>query len=238
MLFTPNSPKPLYYWKLDEPILAVAFLSSYDMQAHHRANASAIVCITQGKQEIANLMIMEEYNIYDTESSSIDKNSKQYKIRIEDKQNLLDSIYGTNKHSMMQEDLQEVVASNNNASLSASSLALFDAPSHVLPPITILYKSFMERLLISNTTTTTTMESSQEDNKNNHLIHGDTMMMEMEKVEILSSEEDINSESYNTFALFFTNFGKLDEISTSSPIASEHKQTKKNGSLKKSKNKH
>ncbi len=64
LLFSAQSPKPLFYWKIRQPIVCAVLLSSTDMLAHHRANSSAIVCVT-GEQS-NNLMVMEEYNISDT----------------------------------------------------------------------------------------------------------------------------------------------------------------------------
>jgi len=51
-------------------------------------------------------------------------------------------IYGTS--SSHNTTSIEVIQSSNNA-----GIALFDVPSHVLPPITTLYKAFMEKLMVT-----------------------------------------------------------------------------------------
>jgi len=174
LLFKSDSPIPLHTWRVSDPPAAVAFFSKVALDAHQSSATGTIVYVNTHQ----NVHILEEYNI-ETQINALRISNEislddviQKKPLGEEEVSLLGRLYGVSKtlekkgnKSQASEAVPVAPADTQRA------LSLLNAPSHILPPLSSLYSSFMEILvkkqeLNQNTSRSPKIESKKETGTN------------------------------------------------------------------------
>lgn len=125
LVFAPASPVPVVMRSLDvgqQGVWSVAF---------HPKNGDLVV-------------LDGESNVWRIGDSSIDKNRRKDVVSNETTVNAMDAMF---KRASQIAVGGKKLAANRQIAPSGNSNALFDAPAHVLPSMTALYRSFMDTML-------------------------------------------------------------------------------------------
>jgi len=141
VLFDEDSSIPIHAWKSKHQPLDFSFISSAKLSAQNYGASSAIVYVTS-QQEV---FLLEEFKFSQDTEKMPEKPQRELFIEPSN----FEALYGKTT-TRRQEKVVENTTSYMSKALSFTN-SLFDAPSHVLPPVSSLYKSFMDTLVQKNT---------------------------------------------------------------------------------------
>lgn len=134
LLFSVWSPKPISSCSVDEKVQSICFTSS----------APSVSYITESQElrslEPVRALDMDTVPTYEIEPTKASRSNDRLKIDV-----LTAPPSEEQLKTQEKENGPQFIPRTTQAAAAAS---LFDAPSHVLPPVTALYKSFMDIMVI------------------------------------------------------------------------------------------
>lgn len=165
LLFTTESCKPICYWKFNESVLSVTFINEKSLQSLHSAASNGILVLVNSLTK--PLLLFEEY---DTAIPTLDTSSAVYQNKLEENEfsDELPTRGGTsNSNDNMVSKPSKIDLESN--SINKNIYHLFDAPTHILPPIPSIYKSFMD-ILLTKSDSNSALEQITTSTKSNSVI--------------------------------------------------------------------
>jgi len=196
LLFKHDSPIPLHTWKLNEPPASITCFSKVGLDVHQSLANGSIVYVNRDQ----TIHVLEEYNI-DAQmnalriSSEVSLDDNQRKPLGEEEVNLLEKLYGQTKaiHKKGKKATVTAEVTQTAPADSQRALSLLNAPSHILPPLSSLYSSFMEILVLKQepvqpASTQTTQPEKKEKRKPIQNEREDDPSLELKQLEGLNSK--------------------------------------------------
>eukprot|EP01116_Phalansterium_solitarium_P023920 TRINITY_DN8595_c0_g1_i1.p1 TRINITY_DN8595_c0_g1~~TRINITY_DN8595_c0_g1_i1.p1 ORF type:complete len:1176 (+),score=463.09 TRINITY_DN8595_c0_g1_i1:143-3670(+) len=152
LLFETGSPSPKHSWRLDSPAVLIAFVPPAVLAKSQSRSTSTIFYLTS----LQEVFLLEEHKAdLDLEATpavaaplqSLEAESRAFED-LYSKLSVADAgptrtAPGSKQHTKAAAPVAEVASSTPDGAIDA----LFSAPSHVLPPVSTLYRAFMDLLV-------------------------------------------------------------------------------------------
>eukprot|EP01083_Nonionella_stella_P017105 47799_1 len=149
LLFSMKSPEPLGRWDVPAPLYSQSNLM--EILPHSAQNANTVVYLGSARQLVrTHLVHSEDGAVTVAASVAVSGGSKRGKrVRAEPNENeqntsLFKRLYGANILPVAKKQRIERFVETSD---SSAAISLFDAPSHVLPPLDSLFTAFADALV-------------------------------------------------------------------------------------------
>eukprot|EP01114_Cavostelium_apophysatum_P013003 TRINITY_DN3060_c0_g1_i1.p1 TRINITY_DN3060_c0_g1~~TRINITY_DN3060_c0_g1_i1.p1 ORF type:complete len:483 (+),score=160.66 TRINITY_DN3060_c0_g1_i1:1173-2621(+) len=183
LLMSPESPVPLLSWQTEE-IGAVTFLTKKELSKFASAAISALVI----SHKTNFLGVVEEYDI----ERDLEHKIGQLAIENVNKSQIKLAKKKASREEAPAKDVSTMISSEARA----AAFAILDMPSHILPPMTSLFKAFANELIAKEPKKETSTEENAAKNELTPEAAPVSMEIEAPKEESL---ESINFESFRSF---------------------------------------